>query len=599
MQGATFAQMVGQPQVHSTIDQNNAEFNQLLQSLLASSKQYEMCETNMDETESQQSDSHEQTEDNRESISQPSSNEDEEDMDEENDEESEHYDGENVASGSTANAITALASVLNGNSKNSNPDIYEELATIKSNILFLNHQISKILNSLKVDPCECEPCKFITKKNNNTNMDSNSEVKQLLSKILEASRNQNVPTKTESAPTTPMNTTSNVNFDALLNQIAQQSQGNLNMLSALNGIQALQNGLLKGRVPNPGGRKSKYCSPAEKKAVADYAQMHGASAAARKFNIPPPVAAYYHRKEYKQQPIPTNIQRVPPVVQPAALTINQSVPSSPIKFENKVLNGDTQHFPDGTTTNGHAAHHQQSVPTPTSATFNTAEMFHMDGMNPAHTGSPGFLRGRGRGRPKLIGDELDAELVEYMVQVKQSDPRGHLTASQALMIARDYIMKKAPGLLEEHGGQVKLKLTWAMKLVSRIAERQREIQLGLPAGTLSNMSKGTALAAGLAGGNLNAMTQNLLTEQMNNLLNQLNNTANTDASVVNSNNGHITTPQITNVRELKLDNLDNGNHEEITEQDINQAELLKTLLSNLKPEDFNENLMAFQENASE
>lgn len=33
------------------------------------------------------------------------------------------------------------------------------------------------------------------------------------------------------------------------------------------------------------------------------------------------------------------------------------------------------------------------------------------------TASPGFLRGRGRGRPKLIGDELDAELVEYMVQV--------------------------------------------------------------------------------------------------------------------------------------------------------------------------------------
>ena len=40
-------------------------------------------------------------------------------------------------------------------------------------------------------------------------------------------------------------------------------------------------------------------------------------------------------------------------------------------------------------------------------------------LNPAHsTGSPGFLRGRGRGRPKLIGDELDAELVDYMVQVK-------------------------------------------------------------------------------------------------------------------------------------------------------------------------------------
>lgn len=36
---------------------------------------------------------------------------------------------------------------------------------------------------------------------------------------------------------------------------------------------------------------------------------------------------------------------------------------------------------------------------------------------PTQSISPAFLRGRGRGRPKLIGDELDAELVEYMVQV--------------------------------------------------------------------------------------------------------------------------------------------------------------------------------------
>lgn len=49
-------------------------------------------------------------------------------------------------------------------------------------------------------------------------------------------------------------------------------------------------------------------------------------------------------------------------------------------------------------------------------------------------------------------------------------------------------MEKAPGLLEEHGGQIKLKLTWAMKLVARISERQKEIEFGLPAGTISNMT---------------------------------------------------------------------------------------------------------------
>lgn len=48
---------------------------------------------------------------------------------------------------------------------------------------------------------------------------------------------------------------------------------------------------------------------------------------------------------------------------------------------------------------------------------------------------------------------------------------------------------QAPGLLEEQGGHVKLKLTWAMKLVSRIAERQKEIELGLPPGTLQNMGR--------------------------------------------------------------------------------------------------------------
>lgn len=53
---------------------------------------------------------------------------------------------------------------------------------------------------------------------------------------------------------------------------------------------------------NNSGRRSKYCSPEEKKAVAEYAEAHGPSAAARKFGIPTPVAAYYHRKEYKLKP---------------------------------------------------------------------------------------------------------------------------------------------------------------------------------------------------------------------------------------------------------------------------------------------------------
>lgn len=144
------------------------------------------------------------------------------------------------------------------------------------------------------------------------------------------------------------------------------------------------------------------------------------------------------------------------------------------------------------------------------------DMLKLNAQNAAHsTGSPGFLRGRGRGRPKLIGDELDADLVDYMVSLKNSDPHGgHFTASQALHMARQYILERAPGLLEEHGGHVKLKLTWAMKLVSRIGERQREIELGLPAGTLSNM--GRNLTNIPAGGNFMAdmMAQNIFSQHM-------------------------------------------------------------------------------------
>ncbi|VDN21302.1 unnamed protein product [Gongylonema pulchrum] len=222
---------------------------------------------------------------------------------------------------------------------------------------------------------------------------------------------------------------------------------------------------------NTTGRRSKYCSAEEKKAVADYAEAHGPSAAGRKFGIPTPVAAYYHRKEYRSKlsyPLPA--QMMPPV--------NAASPGTASGDDLDSTNGDCQ--------NGAVS---SSVKCPAGASISSKLPDQQPKLNPAHsTGSPGFLRGRGRGRPKLIGDELDAELVDYMVQVKQSDPRGHLTASQALAIARDYILEKAPGLLEEHGGHIKLKLTWAMKLVTRISERQKEIELGLPAGTISNMT---------------------------------------------------------------------------------------------------------------
>ena len=62
-----------------------------------------------------------------------------------------------------------------------------------------------------------------------------------------------------------------------------------------------------------------------------------------------------------------------------------------------------------------------------------------------------------------------------MVSVKRRLPRHQLTASHALNLARAYIADRAPHILAENGGHINLKITWAMKLVSRTNERWREI----------------------------------------------------------------------------------------------------------------------------
>lgn len=97
-----------------------------------------------------------------------------------------------------------------------------------------------------------------------------------------------------------------------------------------------------------------------------------------------------------------------------------NLPSSPTKVSDLKLNGDSQSLSDiALSTNGQTPNIPCNTPTSTTFGNDANDLFRFDGVNPAHaTGSPGFLRGRGRGRPKLIGDELDAELVEYMVQVK-------------------------------------------------------------------------------------------------------------------------------------------------------------------------------------
>ncbi|GMS88734.1 hypothetical protein PENTCL1PPCAC_10909, partial [Pristionchus entomophagus] len=250
----------------------------------------------------------------------------------------------------------------------------------------------------------------------------------------------------------------------------------------------------------------------DRRAVSDYANQHGGMAAVRRFGVPAPVSSYYQRKE-SHGTLPGN--------------------TSPGPSTDGDRNGEEQ---------------SSSTTTPSGLPPSVDAMLKMT--SPSMTGTPGFLRGRGRGRPKLIGDELDADLVEYMVQLHKTDLSLHrMSATQALEIARAYILEKAPGLLEEQGGHVKLKLTWAMKLVSRIAERQKEIELGLPPGTLQNMGRTQQLAEMVAmskfgpfGGRMNGGGEGGVNAALEALQQQ----------------AAASTPEIMNVRELDLSRISSG-----------------------------------------
>ncbi|GMS92460.1 hypothetical protein PENTCL1PPCAC_14635, partial [Pristionchus entomophagus] len=179
-----------------------------------------------------------------------------------------------------------------------------------------------------------------------------------------------------------------------------------------------------------GGRKSLHCeTPEQKIAVAQYASIHGSTQAARKFGIPPSVAAYYHRKLVKAKQMDATAAVISPMLTSGADRDGLDV----------------------------------SVLNPTSA-----------GM-------------RQRGRPKMIGDELYAELVEHLLKKKQENPGAKLAPEMVLEMARAFIAARSPALLKENGGHIELKNSYATKLISCIAEREKEIELNLPAGSLKNV----------------------------------------------------------------------------------------------------------------
>ncbi|KAJ1350714.1 hypothetical protein KIN20_006581 [Parelaphostrongylus tenuis] len=414
------------------------------------------------------------------------------------DDQHQDLDDDPMSSGMMANGSTADSAPQQ--QEDTPLSLLQEVTELKSNFVYISHQMTRIMRSLHVTPCMCETCG--PKHSSFSDARPREDVSNVLSAIFPGA--------------TPQQLSSLADLSKLSRTPVPTPQR-----------------MGSGYAGHPGGGKVPMPMAADRRAVAEYARAYGGAAAAKRFGVPPPVSTYYHRKESSSallaavtaSPGPSSEGEADSVVQQAAsensIAAPSQLPSSLPNISNPIALQQPSSTPGALPTSQPQATSASAANPAAQAApgmFSPA-MVDMLRMNAAHaTGSPGFLRGRGRGRPKLIGDELDADLVDYMVTVKQADPHGHLTASQALIIAKQYILEKAPGLLEEHGGHVKLKLTWAMKLVSRIAERQKEMELGLPAGSLSNMGRHqlNSLNNSLTGGGFMAdmMTQNILSHHM-------------------------------------------------------------------------------------
>jgi hypothetical protein len=300
------------------------------------------------------------------------------------------------------------------------PKLFDFLKTLQSQMTVIYHRMESISKVLSIPACECSTCEdFIGKPREKTPAVKEVEPTVAIQpSIIEA---PSLPSISESMAASVGNEQENI-FTT-----TDELNAQVKLLESLSNLQASTENFESLREEGKRGRKSKYCDEATKIVITNYAKQFGPSAAARKFNIPTAVASYYYRKA-------TNSPKL------------SSFKSSSNEVES--------------TKNNTSEDQSISLAQPVSQ---------------VPSSSPSFLRGRGRGRPKLIGDELDAALVDYIISAKKQNPHKHYTAGTIMDLSKEYIKKNAPKLLVEDGGSVNLKNTWAIKLLVRVAEREQEL----------------------------------------------------------------------------------------------------------------------------
>ncbi|VDP52911.1 unnamed protein product [Soboliphyme baturini] len=79
----------------------------------------------------------------------------------------------------------------------------------------------------------------------------------------------------------------------------------------------------------------------------------------------------------------------------------------------------------------------------------------------------------GRGRPKLLGDEIDNRLMLTLLKIKKDGI--HITPSVVAFVVRRLLSTHRHGLLKEEGGEFEVRLAWVRCVMNRFAKLLKDI----------------------------------------------------------------------------------------------------------------------------
>ena len=88
-----------------------------------------------------------------------------------------------------------------------------------------------------------------------------------------------------------------------------------------------------------------------------------------------------------------------------------------------------------------------------------------------------LVKPKPRGRPKLLGDDLDSEVCDYIRDLR--DEGGCVNNIIVQSIGRGVVLKRNKSLLPEYGGKLELSREWSRSVLDRLNFKKRKATKGV------------------------------------------------------------------------------------------------------------------------